>query len=315
MDGDLYDEFGNYIGPELESDDEEENVYGAELSSARYRRDQDEDEEDEDEDRENNQLMETNGDHGDDGGTASSIVLHEDKKYYPTAVEIYGPDVETIVHEEDAQPLTEPIIAPVKRSRFSVVEQEVPNTTYELEFLADLMDTPELIRNVTLCGHLHHGKTTFCDALIEQTHPGVGSIESKDLRYTDTLFTEIERGVTIKTQPFTILLPDTKGKSYLLNIMDTPGHVNFSDEVTAAFRISDGCVLFVDAAEGVMLNTERLIKHAILEKLPICLCINKVDRLIIELKLPPTDAYYKLKHIIGKTFYSYYHYYYFYLFL
>jgi 116 kDa U5 small nuclear ribonucleoprotein component len=83
--------------------------------------------------------------------------------------------------------------------------------------------------------------------------------------------------------------------------MDTPGHVNFSDEVTAAFRISDGCVLFVDAAEGVMMNTERLIKHAILEKLPICLCINKVDRLIIELKLPPSDAYYKLKHIIDEV--------------
>lgn len=295
MDGDLYDEFGNYIGPELESDEEEENMYGAGTSSA-YRRDEEDEDEEEDE---NNQLMETNA--TDDGGASSAIVLHEDKKYYPTAEEIYGAEVETIVHEEDAQPLTEPIIAPVKRSRFSIVEQEVPNTTYELEFLADLMDTPELIRNVTLCGHLHHGKTTFCDALIEQTHPDIGSIESKDLRYTDTLFTEIERGVTIKTQPVTILLPDTKGKSYLLNIMDTPGHVNFSDEVTAAFRISDGCVLFVDAAEGVMLNTERLIKHAILEKLPISLVINKVDRLIIELKLPPTDAYYKLKHIIDEV--------------
>lgn len=96
----------------------------------------------------------------------------KDKKYYPTAEEIYGAEVETIVHEEDAQPLTEPIIAPVKRARFAVTEQEVPNTTYELEFLADLMDTPDLIRNVALFGHLHHGKTTFCDALIEQTHPG-----------------------------------------------------------------------------------------------------------------------------------------------
>ncbi len=305
MDGDLYDEFGNYIGPELDSDEEEENVYGSELaSSSRYRRDDDDDDEEQEEDeeeRENNQLMETNAGDSGGGGSSSAIVLHEDKKYYPTAEEIYGPDVETIVHEEDAQPLTEPIIAPVKRSRFSIVEQDVPNTTYELEFLADLMDTPELIRNIAICGHLHHGKTTFCDALIEQTHPDIGSIESKDLRYTDTLFTEIERGVTIKTQPFTILLPDTKGKSYLLNIMDTPGHVNFSDEVTAAFRISDGCVLFVDAAEGVMLNTERLIKHAILEKLPITLCINKIDRLIIELKLPPTDAYYKLKHIIDEV--------------
>ena len=295
MDGDLYDEFGNYIGPDLESDEEDDHIYGSDLPPGARLRDEDEEEEEEDADR-----MESESAQRDEGGISTSVVLHEDKKYYPSAVEIYGAEVETIVHEEDAQPLTEPIIAPVKRSRFSVVEQDVPDTTYELEFLADLMDTPDLIRNVALFGHLHHGKTTFCDALIEQTHPGIGSIESKDLRYTDTLFTEIERGVSIKTQPFTILLPDTKGKSYLLNIMDTPGHVNFSDEVTAAFRISDGCVLFVDAAEGVMLNTERLIKHAILEKLPITLCINKVDRLIIELKLPPTDAYYKLKHIVDE---------------
>lgn len=305
MDGDLYDEFGNYIGPELESDDEDENIYGADLPpGARLRDDDDDDDNNDARDDDDANRMETNA-HlmmtNDDGGMSSSIVLHEDKKYYPTAVEIYGADVETIVQEEDAQPLTEPIIAPIKRSRFSVVEQDVPDTTYDLEFLADLMDTPDLIRNVTLCGHLHHGKTTFCDALIEQTHPSIGSIESRDLRYTDTLFTEIERGVTIKAQPFTILLPDTKGKSYLLNIMDSPGHVNFSDEATAAFRLSDGCVLFVDAAEGVMLNTERLLKHAILEKLPVTLCINKIDRLIIELKLPPNDAYYKLKHIIDEV--------------
>lgn len=296
MDADFYDEFGNYIGPDLESDEEEENMYGQEIGGGR------DEEENEDEDEQNGSGggMMVLGESS-DVGVSSSVVLHEDKKYYPTAEEIYGADVETIVHEEDAQPLTEPIIAPVKRSRFSVVEQDVPETTYELEFLADLMDTPELIRNVTICGHLHHGKSTFCDALIEQTHPSIGSIESKDLRYTDTLFTEIERGISIKAQPITILLPDTKGKSYLLNVMDTPGHVNFSDEVTAAFRLSDGCVVFVDAAEGCMLNTERLIKHAILEKIPITLCINKIDRLIIELKLPPTDAYYKLKHIIDEV--------------
>lgn len=132
----------------------------------------------------------------------------------------------------------------------------------------------------------------------------MGSIESRDLRYTDTLFTEIERGLSIKTQPLTILLPDSRGKSFLLNVMDSPGHVNFSDEVTAAFRLSDGCVLFVDAAEGVMMTTERLIKHAILEKLPITLCINKIDRLVLELKLPPNDAYYKLRHIIDEVRYS-----------
>ena len=65
-------------------------------------------------------------------------------------------------------------------------------------------------------------------------------------------------------------------------------------------RLCDGVVIFVDAAEGVMLNTQRLIKHAIQEHLAITICINKIDRLILELKLPPVDAYYKLRHIVDE---------------
>lgn len=144
-------------------------------------------------------------------------------------------------------------------------------------FLADLMDTPTLIRNVALVGHLHHGKTTFIDCLVRQTHPQFEVTEERALRYTDTLFTEQERGVSIKSVPITLVLPDTKSKSYLMNIFDTPGHVNFSDEATAAIRLCDGIVLFVDAAEGVMLNTERILKHAVQEKLGITVCINKVN--------------------------------------
>lgn len=160
------------------------------------------------------------------------------------------------------------------------------------------MDTPTLIRNVALVGHLHHGKTTFVDCLLRQTHPQFAATEERALRYTDTLFTEQERGVSIKSMPITLVLPDIKQKSFLINVFDTPGHVNFSDEATAAIRITDGIVLFVDAAEGVMLNTERLLKHAVQEKQAITVCINKIDRLMLELKLPPQDAYFKLRHIV-----------------
>ena len=90
-------------------------------------------------------------------------------------------------------------------------------------FLADMMDNPNLIRNVALVGHLHHGKTTFVDCLIRQTHPGFRSTEERNLRYTDTLFTEQERGVGIKAIPVTLVLPDVKNKSYLINVFDTPG--------------------------------------------------------------------------------------------
>ncbi|KAG5673773.1 hypothetical protein PVAND_003793 [Polypedilum vanderplanki] len=282
MDSDLYDEFGNYIGPDLESDSEEEEY----------------DEQDVDDDA--NEEDEAEMDVDDEEKTSKAIVLHEDKRYYQTALEVYGPDVETIVQEEDAQPLDKPLIEPTKKVKFQLKEQDLPQTTYSIEFLSDLMDIPELIRNVALIGHLHHGKTTFVDCLIKQTHPQFQDMEERNLRYTDTLFTEQERGVSIKSTPVTLVLQDVKEKSYLMNVFDTPGHVNFSDEVTAAMRMVDGVVLFVDAAEGVMLNTERLLKHAIQEKLAITVCINKIDRLILELKLPPQDAYFKLKHIIDE---------------
>ncbi len=85
------------------------------------------------------------------------------------------------------------------------------------------MDTPPLIRNVALVGHLHHGKTTFVDCLVRQTHHQFDCTEERALRYTDTLFTEQERGVSIKSIPITLVLPDIKNKSYLMNIFDTPG--------------------------------------------------------------------------------------------
>jgi hypothetical protein len=83
------------------------------------------------------------------------------------------------------------------------------------------------------------------------------------IRYTDTLITEIERGVTIKAKPVSLVLQDSREKSFVMNIMDTPGHVNFADEVCAAFRICDGVLLVVDAHEGVLLNTERIVKLAL----------------------------------------------------
>uniref|UniRef100_A0A1B0D2X7 Uncharacterized protein n=1 Tax=Phlebotomus papatasi TaxID=29031 RepID=A0A1B0D2X7_PHLPP len=260
MDQDLYDEFGNYIGPDLESDDEDDqSIYG-----------QNEQQEEMDD-----EAIEEDEVEADDEKRSRAIVLHEDKRYYPTALEVYGQDVETIVQEEDAQPLDKPLIEPVKKVKFQLKEQELPETSYNMEFLADLMDTPPLIRNVALVGHLHHGKTTFVDCLVRQTHPQFQVMEERNLRYTDTLFTEQERGVSIKATPITLVLPDVRQKSYLMNIFDTPGHVNYSDEVTAALRICDGVVLFVDAAEGVMLNTERLLKHAIQEKMALTICINK----------------------------------------
>ncbi|KAK1403485.1 110 kDa U5 small nuclear ribonucleoprotein component CLO [Heracleum sosnowskyi] len=294
MDDSLYDEFGNYIGPEIESDQESD------------REDEDEDLPDKTDEENADVSDEENGGRTngwmtmtDDIDIDNQIVLAEDKKYYPTAEEVYGEEVETLVMDEDAQPLEQPIIKPVRNVKFELGVKD-SSTYVSTDFLLGLSSNPSLVRNVALVGHLQHGKTVFMDMLIEQTHhiSTFDQNSEKHMRYTDTRIDEQERRISIKAVPMSLVLEDSNSKSYLCNIMDTPGHVNFSDEMTAALRLADGAVLVVDAAEGVMVNTERAIRHAIQERLPIVVVINKVDRLITELKLPPKDAYHKLRHTI-----------------
>jgi U5 small nuclear ribonucleoprotein component len=95
-------------------------------------------------------------------------------------------------------------------------------------------------------------------------------------------------------------LPDSRGKSYLFNFIDTPGHPNFSDEVSAGIRLSDGMLLVVDVIEGVTFYVERLIKEALRNQLEIIVVLNKMDRLVIELRLPINDAYHKIKHTLDE---------------
>ncbi|KAG0644805.1 P-loop containing nucleoside triphosphate hydrolase protein [Tuber brumale] len=291
---DLYDEFGNFIGEAVDSDEEEQRVDNGADAYVNY-----EEEEASAAGEDAQQLMEL-----DDEGPSNAVVLHEDKQYYPTAGQTYGAGVETLVQEEDAQPLSEPIIAPIKVKKFTVEEADLPKTHFSRDFMMDLMGFPDQARNVALVGHLHHGKTAFMDMLVVETHDLEGNTEGKkgeQLRYTDTHVVERERGVSIKSSPMSLVLQSSKGKSHLVNIIDTPGHVNFVDEVACSMRVADGIVLVVDVVEGVMVNTEQIIKYAVNENIPMTLVLNKVDRLILELKLPPTDAYFKLKHTIEEV--------------
>lgn len=295
---DLYDEFGNFIG-EAGSSDEEAHSQDAGPSYA-Y---DDESEAGGAAEPHDETLMEV-----DDEGPSNAVILHEDKQYYPTAQQVYGQDVETLVQEEDTQLLTEPIIAPVTQKKFQVQETDLPEVYYSREFMTDLMSFPQGIRNIAIAGHLHHGKTAFVDMLVMQTHALEERLEKRrgkrrdeQLRYTDTHYLERERGVSIKSAPISMVLQGSRGKSHLLNIVDTPGHVDFVDEVAAGLRLVDGVVLVVDIVEGVQINTEKIIKHAVLEDLPMVLVINKMDRLILELKLPPSDAYFKLKHVVEEV--------------
>jgi U5 small nuclear ribonucleoprotein component len=279
----LYDEFGNYLGED--SDQEDEQIF-------------DEEEEELKDNQQDSQLVIPVED--ENLNSKNQIVLHEDKKYYPSATEVYGEDVEILVHEEDTQPLTKPIIEPEKEPLRFKHEKDLPVTIYNKEYLVDMMGCVDLIRNVAIVGHLHHGKTAFMDMIISHTHDMHWQVDDS-VRYTDVHMLERERGLSIKSMPMTVLLPTSKHKHYLFNFMDTPGHVNFSDEVSAGLRIADGALLVVDAVEGVMANTERLISYMANHKVPFTLCINKVDRLILELKLPPQDCFFKIKHTIEQV--------------
>ncbi|KAF9782174.1 P-loop containing nucleoside triphosphate hydrolase protein [Thelephora terrestris] len=299
---DDYDEFGNYIGADLDSDDEDDDRQqqyshaGPSQPQAQTSRPlegfEDEDEQMADEPGPG-ALMEI------DEPVHNAVILHEDKQYYPSASDVYGQDVETLVQEEDAQPLTEPIIAPVKSRKWVVEEKDMPETRFDKGFLLNMTAFPEFIRNVAVVGHLHHGKTALLDMLVFETHKMIWDADTQ-MRYTDTHVLSRERGISLKSSPMSFVLGTSAGKSHLVHLIDTPGHVNFLDEVAAAIRLVDGVLLVVDVLEGAMVNTEKIIKHALQEGVKITLVVNKLDRLILELRIKPVDAYYKIKHTIDE---------------
>jgi 116 kDa U5 small nuclear ribonucleoprotein component len=152
MDDSMYDEFGNYIGPELQSDEESGSDAGSEPESpspsARSPSRSP---------PRSSALLE------DDMDTApsSQIVLAEDKKYYPTAEEVYGEDVETLVMDEDELPLEQPIIKPVRDIKYETTSHTAPKARIPTEFLLGLAANPALVRNVALVGQLQHGVPFF----------------------------------------------------------------------------------------------------------------------------------------------------------
>lgn len=138
--------------------------------------------------------------------------------------------------------------------------------------------------------------------LVQQTHKSPERTKqwnlNREYKWTDNRKDEVSREISLKCSPLTLLMQDSREKSYMFNFMDTPGHPCFSDEVTASFRLSDGAVIVVDCIEGMTFYTERLITQCIREHIPFVIVLNKLDRLVLELKLPPSDAYYKIKHTL-----------------
>ena len=195
------------------------------------------------------------------------IVLYEDKKYYPEMEEVF-PGAETMIEEEDTMAITEPIIKDVEIKKFELNERSLPKLTFEKQFMLDLMKSGEDIRNIAFVGHLHHGKTKLLDVVVEQSldRSWVGGRHNG---YTDNRNDERERKISVKATPVSFVLQDSKEKSYLFNMMDTPGHTNFVDEACCGLRMADGAVVVVDVVEGMMVGTEKIIEYIVQEQIPV----------------------------------------------
>ncbi|RZC72542.1 hypothetical protein C5167_048023 [Papaver somniferum] len=153
------------------------------------------------------------------------------------------------------------------------------------------------IRNMCILAHVDHGKTTLADHLIAGS--GGGLLHPKQagrLRFMDCLDEEQRRAITMKSSSIAL-----EYKGYSINLIDSPGHMDFCGEVSTAARLSDGELVLVDAVEGVHIQTHAVLRQAWIEKLTPCLVLNKIDRLITELKMSPMEAYTRLQRIVHEV--------------
>ena len=167
-----------------------------------------------------------------------------------------------------------------------------------VKYAVTLMKTQQFIRNIGTAAHIDHRKTTFSDNLIA----GAGMMSSElagEQRVLDFDEQEAARGITINAASAS-MVHEFDGQKYLINLIDTPGHVDFGGDVTRAMRALDGVFILCCAVEGIMPQTETVIRQALKERVKPMLFINKVDRMIVEQQVTPEMMIEKFSHIVAE---------------
>jgi elongation factor 2 len=169
----------------------------------------------------------------------------------------------------------------------------------QTEEIVKLMNNPEIIRNTSIIAHVDHGKTTLSDSLLAAA--GIISTQTAGQKlFLDSWDLEQKRQMTVFASNVS-LAHMYKDQDYLINLIDTPGHIDFSGAVTRSLRAVDGALVVVDAVEGPMTQTETVLMQALRERVKPILFINKVDRLIKEIKLTPEEVQRKFAKIIMRV--------------